>query len=163
MLGAVWTSLVLRTGILKGLSYNVYFEFSSSASYGKKTATGGYGFGMVNSDDNKPWYPYYVHYMIGNSLRVGDSIVETVSSSGDVRTLAWIHNQTLNILLICKVDQPRAIYLHGLQGQLNISKIDNTIPWETASIQNQVIDSDEPMILNGYTVVLVQTVATPTP
>jgi hypothetical protein len=162
MLGSVWTSLVLRTGVLKGLSYNVYFEFSSSASYGKTTPTGGAGFGMINSDNNKPWYPYYIHYMIGNNLDVGDPIVDSVSSSDDVRTLAWIHNQTLNILLICKVNQTRTIQLQGLQGQLNISKIDNTIPWENASIQNQVLNSDEPMTLDGYTVVLVQTVATST-
>jgi len=156
MLGAVWTTLVLRTGILKGLSYNVYFEFSSSASYGKTTETGGYGFGMVNSDNNKPWYPYYVHYMIGNSLSVGDLIVETICSSDDVRTLSWIHNQILNILAICKVDEPRTLSLHGFEGQLNISKIDNTISWENPSVQNQIMNASESLVLNGYTVALIQ-------
>jgi hypothetical protein len=156
MAGAVWTGLVLRMGVLKGLSYNVYFEFLSSASYGKTTETGGYGFGMVNSDNNKPWYPYYVNYMIGRNLAVGDKIAETTSSSEDVRTLAWLNNQTLNILIICKVDQTRAVRFYGLEGYLNISKIDNTISWENPNIQNYIINSDEPLILNGYTVALVQ-------
>ena len=156
MAGAVWTALVLRMGVLKGLSYNVYFEFLSSASYGKTTQTGGAGFGMINSDNNKPWYPYYVHYMIGRNLNVGDLIVETASSSEDVRCLAWVNEQTLNVLLICKVDQPRIIYVQGLQGQLNISRIDNTVSWENAAIQSQVINSGEPIIFNGYTVALIQ-------
>lgn len=159
MLGAVWTSLVLRKAILKGLSFNVYFEFSSSASYGKTTETGGAGFGMVNSDNNKPWYPYYVHYMIGTHLFVGDSIVETVSSSEDIRTLAWINKQKLNVLIICKVDEPRMIYLNGIQGPSDITKIDNSISWENPSMQRQSSDIDEPILISGYTVLLIQTAA----
>lgn len=146
MVGAVWLALVLRMDIINGVSYNIYYSFS------------GGGFGMINSADNKPWYPYYVHWMIGRNLGVGDSIVETASSSEAVRTLAWINNQTLNVLLISKVNQPQTVYLDGLQGQLNISKIDNTIPWENPSIQSLLSNSDEPLTIDGYAVMLVQSV-----
>ncbi|MEM2506234.1 MAG: hypothetical protein QXF61_04240 [Nitrososphaeria archaeon] len=156
MFGAVWTSLVLRTGILKGLSYNVYFEFSSSKSYGETTETGGYGFGMINSDNNKPWYPYYVHYMIGSNLSVGDLIVETTSSSDDLRALAWIHNQKLNVLLICKVNKPITVILNGIQGEMKILKIDGTISWTNPSLQTQIVNAGELIIFNGYTIAVIQ-------
>jgi hypothetical protein len=42
MTGAVWTALELRQGILKGLQYNVYYEFSSSSK--SNPISGGYGF-----------------------------------------------------------------------------------------------------------------------
>jgi len=158
IVGAVWTALVLRMGILEGLSYNVYYSFSS-ASYGKTSPTGGAGFGMVNSINNQPWYPYYVHYMLGNNLVAGDSIVNVTSSSDDIRSIAWVHGRTLNILLICKVDQRRIVYLHGVEGELNMSKVDNTIPWETPSVQTDAISSTDLLIINGYTVALLQTSA----
>ena len=157
MVGAVWLALTLRMSVLDGVSYNLYYCFSSSESYGRRQPTGGAGFGMINSDNNKPWYPYYVQHMIGNNLAVGDSIVETTSSSSDVRTIAWVHNQILNVLLICKVDQPRTVHLDGLQGQINISKIDNTVSWKTPRIQTGTIDSTKPLVMNGYTVALLRT------
>lgn len=161
MAGAVWTALVLRMDILNGVSYNVYYCFSSSASSGSSTPTGGAGFGMVNTDNNRPWYPYYVHYMIGNNLAVGDSIVYSEPSSDDIRSLAWIHNGLLNILLICKVDQPRTIYLQGIQGQVSYSKIDNAISWKTPSIQSGTLDSTQSFVINGYTVALFQIRSSP--
>jgi len=156
MAGAVWTALVLRTGILKGLTYSVYYDFTSSKSWNSLKPSGGWGFGMVNKDDNKPWYPYYVQWMIGSRLNAGDSIVESVSSSGEVRVLSWIHEEKLNILLICRVDQPRIIYLYGISNHLNITKIDNTIFWETPSLQTSVVNPVDPLIVNGYTVMLLQ-------
>lgn len=153
MVGAVWTALVLRTGILEGLNYNVYFTFSSSASWERENkASGGVGFGMVNHDDNQPWYPYYMQSMVGNSLSVGDLIVESISSSNEIRVLSWIHEGKLNMLLICRVDQPQVIYLQGTSSQMNISKIDTTISWETPSLQTSMINSSDPLIVNGYTV-----------
>jgi hypothetical protein len=157
MFGAVWTGLVLRTAILKGLSYNVYYEFCSSKSYGQGTATGGYGFGMVNSDNQQPWYPYYVHYLIGSNLHVGDPLIRVISNSEDIRTLAWLRDQTLNILVISKVEDVKTINLVGVQDQLHISKIDNTISWQTPQIQNEISNINEPLTLNGYTVALIQT------
>jgi hypothetical protein len=154
MVGAVWTSLVLRMGILNGLSYYTYYSLSSSASWGKTTSTGGAGFGMINYDSNQPWYPYYVQYMLGRSLAPGDPLVGIASSSEDIRALAWIHNGELKILLTCKVDEPRTVYLQGVTGQASSTKIDNTIPWTTPSVQNAAVDASAPLMMSGYTVVL---------
>jgi len=156
MVGAVWTALVLRMDALNGLRYHIYYSFSSSASYGKTTPTEGAGFGMINSDDNRPWYPYYVQYMLGNSLGVGDSFLDTTSSSEDIRTLAWIHNGMLNIFLICKVNQPRIVYLQGVTGEAKLFKIDDTIPWTTPTMQSGTINVANPLVVNGYAVVLLQ-------
>jgi hypothetical protein len=111
---------------------------------------------MINSDDKKPWYSYFVQWMIGNGLSVGDSIVESVSSSNEIRVLSWIHEGKSNIFLICKVDQPRSIILHGISGQLNISKIDSTISWETPSLQISMVNSTDSLTVNGYTVMWLQ-------
>jgi len=150
MVGAVWLALLLRTEILSGVSYHIYFELSSSYY------ADAYGFGMINNDGFKPWYPYYVQHMIGNNLAIGDSIVYSYSSSDDVRSLAWIHQETLNILLINKVNQNRTVHLHGVTGTLNLYKIDNTIPWTTPSVQTDIINSSQPLIMQGYTVALLQ-------
>jgi len=152
MIGAVWTALVLRMSILKGLDYSAYFSFGSYARY---TQTGN-GFGMINLDNNRPWYPYYVHQWLGNNLNVGDLLVECTSSSDDVRSLAWINNKKLNVLTICKVDQSRRVSIHGVQGQIKYYKIDDTISYSTAQVQTGTINSGTPLHLNGYTVILLQ-------
>lgn len=157
VVGAVWTALMLRGYILNNVDYSIYYTFSSSKSYAESHLPQGYGFGMVNHDDNQPWYPYYVQKMIGNNLAVGDQIVETMSSSSDIRPLTWIHEDKLNILLVCKVDEPRTVNLQGLGGQLTFFKIDNTISWETPSVQTGVINHTDPLNINSYTVMLLQT------
>lgn len=156
MAGAVWLALVLRMGMLKGLTYNVYFEFSSSKSWSEAHGTG-WGFGMINEDDNQPWYPYYVHKIIGSNLAVGNELVEAESSSNDIGSIAWVHDGKLNILLICKVDEPRTVTLQGISGQLDVSWIDNAIPYASPSIQTDTISFNEPLIMSGYTVALLQT------
>ena len=143
MIGAVWHALMLRTSALKGLSYVFYYSFATSSSN---------NFGMVNYYDNQPWYTYYVYKWLGNNLGVGDGIVESSSSSDDVRVLSWIHNGTLNIFLICKVDQPRTVSLNGITGELSFSKIDGN----RERVQTGAINSAEPLIINGYTVALLQ-------
>jgi len=156
MISAVWTALVLRMGVLKGLSDNIYYTFSSPASICQNSATGGYGFGMVNSDDDKPWYPYYVQWMLGNNMQVGDPIVYSNSSSNDLRSLAWIHNKTMNVLLIYKIEQESKITLQGLQGAVNFQRIDETISWRTPDLQTGIIDSKATLSMSGYTVALLQ-------
>lgn len=157
MVGAVWTALVLRMSVLKGLQYNVYYEFSNSASYWQTNSSGGYGFGMVNSDNNQPWYPYYAQKWLGNNLSVGDSIVDSASSSDDVRVLAWLHEGKPNLLLISKVDRSRTVYMQGLTGQLNFSKIDSSISYLVPKVQTGVLGPAQPLAMNGYTVMLLQT------
>ncbi|MGB9841308.1 MAG: hypothetical protein ACPLKZ_01135 [Candidatus Bathyarchaeales archaeon] len=160
MLGATWVALMLRKAVLSGLDYSVYYSFASSASWERQNKeSGGVGFGMVNFDNNSPWYPYYCQWLIGKNLNVGDQIVVSESSSEDIRTLSWVQSGKIVILIISKVDQPRILYLNGIsQQQFNIIKIDNTIPWENANIQTGTINSAEPLNLNGYTIALLQSV-----
>jgi hypothetical protein len=159
MVGAVWSALVLRSGVLKGLSYNVYCRYATSASWARaQKSSGGAGLGLINLDDNQPWYPYYVQRMLGTTLGVGDSILKTTSSSDEVRVLSWVHEQKVNIFLVCKVDQPQTIHLNGISSQLYITKIDNTISWESPSKQTSMINSTAPITVNGYTVMLLQSV-----
>jgi hypothetical protein len=159
MVGAVWLALVLKTGILNGLDYNVYFHFGARAYSERRTQTsGGVGFGMVNLDDNQPWYPYYVQKMIGSNLAVGDQIVESTSSSPDIGSVAWVHDGKLNTLVICKNDTAGAfgLKLYGLEGTLDYSKIDNSISWQTPRMQNGTMDSTGSITIKGYTVALFQ-------
>ena len=155
MIGAVWLSLVLKTGMLKGLNYNVYFEFTSSKSYSSANGDG-WGFGMINKDDNQPWYPYYVHKLLGSHLSVGDNIIQTQTSSTEIACVAWKHESSLNIFLISKVNQPRTITLQGINGEATIYWIDNETPAETPSIQNRGVSNINSFTTNGYTVALLE-------
>jgi len=162
MAGAVWLALVLRMGILKGVNYNVYFEFSSSKSWETNNRpSGGWGFGMTNEDDNQPWFPYYVNKIIGINLCVGDVIVEAHSSSDEVRVLSWLHNETLNTLVICKSNDTRAVLLGGVPKDIHVLRIDTTISHEKPNIYEETISSNELLILKGYTVALLQCVKNP--
>jgi hypothetical protein len=156
MFGAVWTALVLRTGVLEGLAYNVYYCYSSSASYESQKPTGGYGFGLINSDNDQPWYPYYVNKFVGSNLIPGDNIVKSTSPTSNVRSLAWLHNGKRNILIIGKVTTSQTIYLSGISGEWTYSKIDNSISWKTPTVQTGKIQYNSPIYLNGYTVLLLQ-------
>jgi hypothetical protein len=152
MAGAVRSALVIRQGILEDLNYHIYYEFSSDPS----TASSGYGFGMVNSDNNNPWYSYFAQKLIGSNLEINDPILETSSDSNDVRVISWKNGLTVNVLIICKTEESRLIVLEGISGEVDCSWIDNSIPFTEASIQNDVIDIDENLQVNGYTVMLLQ-------
>lgn len=156
MQGAVYQALTFRISMLKKFYYSCYFHFASSATKEQTKPSGGLGFGMVNLDDEKPWYPYYVHKMIGNNLAVGDRIVESSSNSEDMRVIAWIHEGKLNVLLILKVNELRTIYLKGITNQINYFKLDNSVSWKTPKIQTGTISPSNPLTLNGYTVMLLQ-------
>ena len=149
MLGAVYTALCARTFTLMDISYNLYYTFGGSGS-------SSVNFGMVDIDNNKPWYPYYAQKMIGQNLAAGDRIVESTSSSTNVRVLAWINNEKLNILLICKSESTQTVRLEGVSSDLTYEKIDNTISWRTPAVQTGTIDPAETIVMNGYTVMLLQ-------
>jgi hypothetical protein len=156
VLGSVWLSLMIRTGILEGLDYSIYFHFASSKSW--ETAnkqSGGWGFGMINLDDNTPWYPYYTQKLIGNNLDKGDSLIYSTSSSSDIRIISWINNGTTKILVVSKIDEPIAVHFEGLQGTLSIQKIDETVSWENPQLQNQQIDATNSLRLKGYSIALI--------
>ena len=157
MAGAIWLALLLRGGILNGLDYYVYFEFSSSKSWElANRQSGGWGFGMVNEDDDQPWYPYYVQKMIGSNLGLVDEIVETKSTSDDVRTLAWIRSGKVVILLICKSAEPRIINFQGVTGQFNIIWIDGKVPYTNPEMQEATKNVEDQIMLNGYAVMLLK-------
>lgn len=104
---------------------------------------------MINLDNNTPWPVYYVHWMLGNNLAVGDKIVES-TNSGDVSSLAWIHNGHLKVMLINKTPQTNTVTLSGINGPFTIQRLDsnnNGLKTETTS-SNQIS-------LNGYSVLLI--------
>jgi hypothetical protein len=156
MIGAVWTALMIRACITQGVQYSLYYKLLSSQNTGERTRTGGYGFGLINSDNDQPWYPYYVHQMVGTNLEIGDPIVSSSSSRSEISPLAWIHGDKLNILLINEVTYERAIRLYGISGQLNYFKIDNAISWRSPRVQTGVISASNTITFNGYTVMLLQ-------
>jgi hypothetical protein len=159
MIGAVWTALMLRTSILEGVQYSTYFHFGSNPSY---TSTG-YGFGMINLENYRPWYPYYVYKWIGSNLDVGDPILHCTSSSGDIRPITWINSNKLNLLITCKVDQDRSLSLQGLQGQIKYYKIDDTFSYTNPQIQTGTVSPSTTIYLKGYTVMLLQADASTPP
>jgi hypothetical protein len=156
LVGAVWTGLLFRSCILEDVQFSLYYSFSSSKYYESRKATGGFGFGMVNKDDDEPWYPYYVHEMIGKNLAVGDLIVESTSSSSQVRTLAWIHDDKINLFVICKTDSPANLFLNGLPRSLTFQKVDDAVSYLTPRIQSGTTDASTSFYLRGYTVILFQ-------
>ena len=155
MSGAIWTALMLRTSVLKGLSYSVYYSFQSSATFGKNTLTGGAGFGMVNGDNDKPWYPYFVNWMLGSNLSPGDPIIYTNVSGSQITSLGWIHNNATTMLLISRTNQTSNIYLAQLSNSVHYSRIDQEIPWQNATVQTGILETRYPLAVSGYSVILV--------
>ena len=158
VVGAVWTALMLRSCILGGVRFSVYYCWSSSKSSQSGTSTHGYGFGMINRDDSKPWYPYYVQKMFALNLATGDKIVRTTSTSSEVRPLAWIHAGKLNLMIICKANSARNLRLRGISGSMNYNKIDSAISYTSPRVQTGSINSANLVSLRGYTVMLLQKV-----
>lgn len=160
LVGTVWEALVLRTEIIEGADYNIYYNFASSASWELSSKTsGGVGFGMVNSDNNKPYYPYYVQEMVGRSLSVSDSLLEATSTSANVRVLAWSHNGSNYVLLIGKTMQTYAVSINGILENMKMTFIDGSYSWDNPVLQHKDVDSGETIIMNGYSVILLQTIS----
>ena len=111
---------------------------------------------MINLDNNNPWYPYFVNELVGANLDVGDNIVQSTCSSNELRSLSWMHNGSLKILIISRSTQTYDIMLNGVSGQASISLIDNTISWETPSVQTGTISLPNQIHINGYSVMLIE-------
>jgi hypothetical protein len=142
MCGAVWTALMLRTAILLGVRHSAYFQF---ASYGQ-------GFGMINLQNNKPYYPYYVNKWIGSNLSPGDPLYKSSYSYDNIRSLAWTHKGVKNILIISKTTQTVSLKLSGLSGTVKFYRIDSS----TTAAQTGSTTAGSTMSLKGYTVMLLQ-------
>ena len=159
MAGAVFTALVDREAVLRGIQSSIYYVFASSP-----TAQGGSkGYGMINSDNNQPWYPYYVQSWLGKSLAPGDQLLSFSSSLTGISGFAWIHSQKTYFMLISELTSAVTVYFKGLSGNLNYSKIDSTISYLTPKVQTGVVSSTQSITLNGYTVALFQGASSTTP
>jgi hypothetical protein len=146
MLGAVYTALSIRTFILKDIACSIYFIFGGSEG----------DMGMVNTNTGTPWYAYHVQEMIGRNLAVGDKLVKTTDSANDIRSLAWLHDNKLIVLLISTTNLQKTVSLQGIMGQVNYTKIDETFPWQNPRVQTGVMNSTGSLSLNGYAVALLQ-------
>ena len=152
MAGAVFTALVDREAVLRGIQSSIYYVFASSP-----TAQGGSrGYGMINSDNNQPWYPYYVQSWLGKSLAPGDQLLSFSSSLSGISGFAWKHAQTTYFMLICELNTAVTVTFKGLSGNLNFSKIDNTISYLTPKVQTGIVSSTQSFTANGYTVAMFQ-------
>ena len=158
MAGAVYTALSIRSAVLSGIKYSVYFSYASSAKVELQRTTKSTGFGMINSDDSKPWYPYYVYKMIGPSLDPNDKIVSSTVGSTDLRVLSWLHGGYMYTLIVNKVTQPRYVSITGMASQVSYQKVDNSVSYKTPSIQTGSVSTTN-ILLNGYTVLLLKCVA----
>ena len=145
ILGGVYTALSTRTYILSKVSYSVYFHIAGSSDT----------MGMIDTGTKKPYYPYYVLKMIGNSLDVGDKLFYSSSPSSNLRSLVWVHSGKTCILLILKADISMTFTLSGITGSYTYEKIDGSIDWENASIQTGSYDGGN-LSLSGYTVLLLK-------
>jgi len=153
--GAVWLALVLRMAILKGLNYNVYFELCSRKSWQQHLGTG-WGFGMINEDNDQPWLPYLVQELIGGNLSTGDNLVRTSCSSEDIRTLGWIHDGKLNVLVVSKTIENRSLTFEGVSGTFKIRYVDSTVAYDSPGLQSASVLSSQLFLTHGYTVALLQ-------
>jgi hypothetical protein len=157
--GGIYNALWIRTAMLKGYDYGIFFHWASSRSSESRKSTGGSGMGMVNLDDNDPWIPYYVYQMIGNNLDVGDQIISSSSSDTNVRVISWWHDGEIVTLLINKGTDEYRVTLQGLDGTLEYQKLDETTNWLSPSIKKGTIwesSGNHQVTLDGYTVMLLK-------
>lgn len=157
LVSAVALALTLRQEVLLNVQYNLYYAYCSNAVWQSTKGTG-FGFGMINDDNLQPWYQYYVNQLIGSNLSVGDLVVTSSSSSSDVRTLAWINNEKLFTLVICKVDSPTTITLGSFANSAKYSLIDNTYAYTEPKVQTGILNANNQLELKGYAVLLVESI-----
>ncbi len=155
MVSAVALALTLRQEALLNMQYNLYYAWDSSASWQSQQGTG-FGFGMINQDNNQPWYPYYVNQFVGQNLAVGDRIIGSTSTSENIRTLAWIHGEKVFTLIICTVNSPLTISFGQYANSGNYSMIDTTYPYTAPQLQIGNLSSNNQLVINGYAVILLE-------
>lgn len=141
-------ALNFKLMMLKGVDSNIVYIFGGSGSS---------NFGVVNLNTHELYYPGYVYKMLGPNLAKGDVIVDSSSSSSNIATVAWIHRGTLNILLVHKTTGSESLSLAGVSGTFTYQRLDSTHkPPQTGSV-----GAGSSITLNGYTVMLLQTEASP--
>jgi len=153
MSGAVYSMLAMRTFILKNFQHSIYYHFACSGDH----------FGMVNYNTQVPGYTYYAQKLVGQNLDVGDELLYTTSSSNNLRTLAWINNGKLNMLIINKIDAPKTLRIEGMSGDLTYYLVEKSYGSNSASVQSDTINPRYTIKLEGYSVLLVQSSLSTTP
>jgi hypothetical protein len=159
MSGTVWEAKVLRMEILAGVDYHIHFTEEASKSFElTKGPFGGYGYGLVDSDSNTPWFSYWLYYMLGKSLGYGDLLCSTTSDSSSLRTLAWKHGDVVNLLLIHSSTSIETVNLSGFaNANFTYMKLDNAVSFLNSRVQTGNAGSS--ITMNGYTVMLLSTSA----
>jgi hypothetical protein len=152
MTAAVWTAITIRYQALAGLDYWLWWDFAGRGSSQTK-------FGMINLDNNQPWYPYYAMKMFAANSAVGDTIIQSTANSDDIRSLSWYNGENLNILIIHKGTESTNIGLNGVTGTFTYQKLDA----QHCPPQTGTVNSANTITVDGYTVMLLQQKAGSTP
>ena len=98
--GVCFSGLQTIYALQIGLNYRIHYTMSNSKLSSSSQPSGGWGFGMINTDDDSPLLPYYFYRLIGQNLSIGDVIVETKSQNSDIKAVSWIHNGTTKTLAV---------------------------------------------------------------
>lgn len=85
-----------------GLNYRIHYAMSSSKYASSQQPSGGWGFGILNTNNDSPFLPYYFYRLIGQNLSIGDKIVETISSNTDIKAVSWINKGSTKTLIVNK-------------------------------------------------------------
>ena len=145
MTAAVWAALTIRYQSLAGLDYWLWWDFYGSGDGGRTQ------FSTISSSYD-PCYSYYAMNMFSSNSGVGDIIVESSSSSSDVRSFAWIHGNKLNIMVIHKDTESITFNLSGVSGTFNIQQLDS----QHSPPLTGTVSSGNSISLRGYSVILLQ-------
>lgn len=163
MNGTIWDALVSMSEILNGVSVRIHYETTSSWSYETSTTYGGYGFGLIDTDTNKPTLAYWFYYMIGSNLEPGDRLYLSSSASSSLETLAWANGSTNNLLLIHKSTASDVVSVRGfVDDTVYYERLDGSISYGNSYLLTGSTNVSS-ISLNGYTILLLQQTASQPP
>jgi len=164
IIGAVWYAEMVRTFILSGVTYSIYYSFASNDAprWDTTKQTRGFGFGMVNvTEPHEEWYPCLVNYLLGNHLGLGDKVFYAFTSNfSSTSVLAWIHNEEYKILINNRVPNAAKVRLQFLGIEENsgmkttIYKVDSVRAQHTLQIGNASFSNILDVITEGYALIL---------
>jgi hypothetical protein len=94
--------------------------------------------------------------MIGTNLQVGNPIIFSTDSAS-IKSLAWINNGKLKVLLVNISNTTVETVLSGIEGNFEYQKIDNTYSFMQAKLQTGTLSLSSSILMNGYTVMILTT------
>jgi len=98
--GVCFDALQTIYAIKGGTDYRVHYYMVNSKTQSAAQPTGGWGFGIINSDDDSAFLPYYFCHLIGKNLSLGDNVIESNTTNPKVESIAWIHRNLRKILVV---------------------------------------------------------------